>query len=135
MMMSADTNTIVIIETHSYTQFYMFAYRWDGSEWNLIGNILNVNPGNAFMQAVSISGDGNTIVASGLNPYETGGEAFAYRLIDNVWTKIGGNTLNRSGNNSYTRYGSANAMSYDGTVIAIFWIQVKQFRIRGFNCT
>ena len=77
MMMSSDTNTIVIVETHSYTQFYMFAYRWDGSEWNLIGNILNVNPGNAFIQAVSISGDGNTIVASGLNPYETGGEAFA----------------------------------------------------------
>jgi hypothetical protein len=127
--LSDDGNTLVVGQPQypysagtAYTG-RVLVYERASDTWSLV-TVLS-RPGGAtindkFGAAVSISGDGQTIVAGGPYLQNSGnpwGGLYTFKFVAGNWTWVGTLLAEQVGTELY--YGHAAALNYDGTVLAV----------------
>ncbi len=93
-----------------------WVYRWDGSSW--VEKIITVDgvESEFFGCSVSVSADGNTVVAGAFANGSYKGAAYVYRWNGSSWAK---SIITASGTSSDGRFGMSVAVSGDGNTIVV----------------
>lgn len=121
--LSADGNTIAIGNGSSQTAGTFSGairmYRFNGLDWEQMGQDIYGIPYDAFGYSISLSANGETVVAGawGNNENENdSGQTRIYQYIDNNWQQIG---IGINGDEELDRSGMDVAISGDGQYVAI----------------
>lgn len=94
----------------------VLVYNFSSGIWSQLGSsIYGENDGDFSGLSVSLSKDGST-VAIGSHLSAGGGVVRIYRLISNVWTKLGSDII---ANNSGDRFGKSVSLNWDGNILVI----------------
>ena len=122
LALSADGNTVAIGgPADGYGAGAVWVYTRSGSAWSPQGiKLVPTNPsgfGTLFGSSVSLSADGNTLLASGTGDDSGKGAAWVFSRIDGVWSQQ--SKIVPAGLTAGTKAGFSSTISADGSTFAI----------------
>ena len=120
--LSKDGKRIVVgLRIRSYSNGMVRVYDWNGSAWTKVGADITDpvdSSGSVFGRSVSISNDGQTIIAGAQNGNNTGHvHIFAYQIISGVSTWTHKATI--AGSNSGDGFGYSSSINGNGNKIIV----------------
>ena len=117
---SKDGNTLAVGANSPWRDGYVEMYRYDGSNWNQIGQrILDQSEGDDIGAPLSLSSDGNRVAIGASGNDENGAESGHVRIFDyngESWVQVGHDIYGESASDKSGAYLS---ISGDGSRIAI----------------
>ena len=137
--MSADGNTVAIgapyyDDTPNGNEGQVIVYKWDGSDWDTIGDSINGTIADFFGRSVTMSVDGNTVAIGAPYADSFAGKVKVYRWDGSTWDTIGTSIDGATGGDYF---GWSVAMSADGNIVTFgatgVGVNVGQVKVYKWN--